>query len=476
MIKFNGLFLIYFTLVNILDGQNSIEYVGTRESLPFHFVRTEVSGSYFIASDFADGNNPGSELYKWDEDLFYSIDFIYQLSDSLICNQVVDLWKEDNKITFLAYAKNTFSNDNYLVLATYDEPSGEIMVLDIVKFENWKIINTRQHKDLIVNGIRNSIFYEHYFENNKPKAITRVEIVGQTLNITRHSLPKDFSETFLWDSYYDSSNEEYIVNIGKYLYVLDKNFTFKEIINHNITYNNTIFSGLQRMIIGQDMEEYHSYERIRDPSKGNLILLQRAISYRDSLSFNKNALLFNSSEDCYYVKKLAKKKSNYLYYSRSSFGNFDNNYGFTILVFNKIGNILKKHEIKTNRPCVLNDLDVNEQNNIAYGVVQYWDNAEQEAFRYDLGDVTLSNEDTQFDDDNMILHGILPGINIFKGSHLLDKEGVIFLFDIGGKLVCQYNAKSENIDLSYIPSGLYFVCLKSKNVQIVQKIVLITNL
>lgn len=464
-------FLIIFIVCMVISsyGQNQIEFLGTREKKPFHLVRTNGVSTYFIASNFADAKVQGSTIHKWEDNYFDTISFVHFLNDTLICNQIINGWINDLGLTLLTYSSHVSNGNNYLNLCKLDELTGEIVILDQEKIVEFRVNPSFINKDMVINGLNHHILLEHNLIGYRAIAVLKIKIENDNLELKRAALLENIHEPPLYDNYYDEFKKLFVLNMGRYIYVLDEFFNIVHIKPYNVLYNNITYNGPNRLMVGHDKDTYYMLDIIRNQTKGNSSLYKRETEYTDTFSFGETAISLNGDEDCYLVRKVNKEKYNYLFFSRSSVNNFDDNYGFNIWVLDKKGNLLKNHNIKLNRQLLLSDIDVNEELGLVYGAVYYY-NGEQEVFKFKMEDISSVDEGEETEtQNNIILNTLNDGIILFNKDII--GSGQIRIFDLQGKLIFT-STPQEELDVTYLPSGMYILNYTFGKVNRSQKMVI----
>ncbi len=442
-----------------LTAQYEIEYKPIDEYAYGHYIFTRV-----IDKDvyhFTLNKGLGSELIRIKDGEPELLTSFYDINDTLRCEHLLDFWKEDDAFRFLAYTHSDLAN--YLTLCSYDIENDNITVLDIMVMDKYFLeyhFNFK-FKNLVVNGQRQYICTNAQ-RNMNASRITLFSITGNTITATKNNIDIDDKVIFIYDVFYDEYNRKYVVLMGDQYFYYDEAFRFLNKQKVRVKRDDTVYGNQESLIMGQDNESITIYERYRkypfNPPNSRISV--RVATIRDTVFFPTKYNDFEPDVDCYYMRKIVKDSCNYLYYSRSSNGAFNKDFGFNVITVSKKGEFLGNQSFTTDEPLAIFDIDVDEVSKTICGNGAYFDEVEQTiqfSFCAKL-DTKVSTEETEIKDKQVLINNI-------DNNFLLVNEAFTgsngYIFNVSGQLVSVVTL-NELMDIRDLSSGIYYILIADK--------------
>lgn len=450
------IFYLFFILaLSPLNGQDSIVFTSILSANTSYFVR-EIDGKAFhFGITFINNQASGSKLFYIENEKIETVTTIDKINDSIDCKHLIDFWKTKDDYLFLAYGQNKFSKQNNISLCKFDLSSKKISLISQVPIEIY--LEDRQYrvKDLVVNGNKEFVLLEFEKNISKPIRFLNLKLINNKIETKSYYFDTNNNPGGIYDLFYDETNEIYFIKGGLTLYALNSDFEKIFSNKYKVKIDEVTYSLLDVLIIAQDANVFTFIERNNDLKKLNNYLSIRKNVVKDSLEISADVINYKHDIDSYVVRKIIKDNYNLLFFSRSSINQFDKNYGFNIVIFDKSGKILREYSIDTERPVVIYDIDINDEG-IIHGVGDYSDYFDPVSFIYKPKNI-IANIDSK--------SGLIEWASILKSNfiqfnsiELKDsyKEVESFcIYDINGRMIMNSKTAQQIIDIQILPAGSY---------------------
>lgn len=440
--------------VNAL-AQNDFDMLQIEGDGTFNLTRKidESIWHYNVVGDIADGFF-GSEVVQIRNNTIEQVFTVDDLNDSLACHHLMDIWKVgDSSIHFMAFSYHKTKQQNYITIADMNAMN-EVSVRKNIPIGNFYFLHLFRSKDHFSNSKR--VWY----------IPTLIDVDLNTYQILKVSSENDNYRYYFFnennkisignirDIFVDNDSDHTILFSVDFLMIDHATDTIAE-FEYRVIHEGIPGNVSEAMIIGKQNDSYKVIERHRTRNNAQSVLLLRQISFEgDSLAVDESYRELTPDEDVYLARKILKDACNYVFYSRSTINDFDDNYGFNVMVFNKEGELLNNNVFESDRPMTVVDMDIDESSMEVYGCGFFRDNGEQFSVSASISKEPVSNTEQPV----LLSKGILKSALINETIHIREEYLAedILIYDMQGRLWLQ-SSDQLSIDARSLPTGVYVI-------------------
>ncbi len=435
---------------NQINAQNdSITIINTTLHDYIHLSKFLNDDTCFIIDVKRENDFSGFEIYTKNNNILKYKTSVFLLNDSLKCSRIIDIWEENDKLLFLCIGKSNTAN--YLVVCSISDDYKKIYVLDNTICQEIKTFSNPMISPTEIAGQKNWFLLENNPTDIEEYNIIKTQVVGNKLQVKRMALPK--KDTYaLFDVFWNDKNNELLFKIDDNIFEYDSELNLIKNEKYKVKIGEVQYYIGETIIINNTENNENKYlciERLTKNDKFNLN--KRVISLRPNFSHSEEDLL---AEDIYFFRKYSKGNETYVFFSKSSLGSTNSNFGFEILKFTKDGLISSKLKVPFQRPIVLYNIDIDNKGNII-GSGEYTGSQEQFIFsiapnsKYYI--ITKSIEIQKEKEIHFFPNPSKSYITI----EFQNEFDQIVITSVDGKKINLIMNKSQ-IDISHLASGLYF--------------------